>query len=253
MVVLLAVSLAVKLGGGDGELWWMLVALLSGLLAAVADYSTRHAREKYENRIKVSGQLHRGRMHYVETNRIPPELSLALHVAQTVHAIERSPAFASEYLTAHRRRVNLTEEVARLSRDSRDLWIERRHLITRDDIEVADASPLLSVLNVQEGDLKAVWAGLLTRSKALDRYLATVREIEPRLTYLAQLESATHRSSRITELKLRTLEPTHAAREMDAMSAELSAVREAIDELVRGLDRDAAIIEQLSISDGKKL
>lgn len=251
MVVLLVVSLAVKLGGG-GELWWVAAAVLSGLLAAGADTTARHYRAKHENRIKLSDQLHRGRIHHIQTNPIPPELKLALHVAQTAHAIERSPAFTSEYLTAQRRRVNLIEEVARLSHDSRDLRIERRHLIARDDIGVADASPLLAVLNTQEGDLKAVWAGLVTRAEALDRYLATVREIEPRLTYLAQLESATHRSSRITELKLRTLEHTRAANEMDAMSAELTAVREAIDELVRGLDRDAAIIEQLSIGGDTK-
>lgn len=72
------------------------------------------------------------------TNPVPPELSLLPHMAQTAHSIERSAAFASEYLTGHRRRVNLSEKVAPLSRDSCDLWIERRDLSARDDIDVAD-------------------------------------------------------------------------------------------------------------------
>lgn len=50
-------------------------------------------------------------------------------------------------------------------------------------------------------------------------------------------------------MTLRTLEHTQAAHAMGVMSAELTAVREAIDELVLGLDRDAAIIGRLSIGD----
>ncbi|NKZ71776.1 hypothetical protein GTA09_19855 [Rhodococcus hoagii] len=248
MVALLVVGLFMS-ALSDGEAyWWVFCAVVvSGGLSAGADRIARHYRAEYENRLKVGDQLNRGRMRHVQANPSPPELKLALHVAQTAHNIENSPAFASEYLSSHRRRVNLHQEVARLSADARDLWIERRNLIARDDIEVADASPLLSVLDVQERDLKAVWDGLVLRAEALDRYLATVRDIEPRLTYLVQLEAAADRSSRITELKIRTLEHEHAAGELDNMSAELSAVREAIDELVRGLDEDAAIIERRSL------
>lgn len=237
--------------GGDLGMGIFLAGLTSAALGLGADRLARYHRAGYETQLKVSSQLNRGRMRHVQANASPPELKLALHVAQTADDIERSPAFASEYLTVHRRRVNLDDEVASLSRDARDLWIERRNLIVRDDIGVADAAPLLSVLDAQERDLKEVWAGLVVRAEALDRYRDTVREIEPRLTYLAQLEAASDRSTRITELKIRTVGHVHAAGEMDAMSAELIAVREAIDDLVRGLDRDVEIIERRGLGAGE--
>ncbi|WP_137876648.1 hypothetical protein [Rhodococcus sp. Q] len=134
-------------------------AFVSGGLSVAADRIARRHRERHEYRVKVSQEIERSRMRHLQANTSPPELRLALHVAQTAHNIEHSTAFTSEYLSSHRRRVNLHEEVTRLARDARDLFIERRHLIARDEIEVADASPLLSVLDAQERELKAVWWG----------------------------------------------------------------------------------------------
>lgn len=237
--------------GGELGMGIFIAGLASAALGFGTDRLARYHRAGHEARLKVSSQLNRGRMRHVQANASSPELKLSLHVAQAAADIEGSPAFASEYLIVHRRRINLDEEVASLSRDARDLWIERRNLIVRDDIGVADAAPLLYVLDAQERDLKEVWAGLVVRAEALDRYRDTVREIEPRLTYLAQLEAASDRSTRITELKIRTVGHVHAAGEMDAMSAELIAVREAIDDLVRGLDRDVEIIERRGLGAGE--
>lgn len=167
-----------------------------------------------------------------------------MHVAQTAHVIETSPAFSSGYLSSHRRRINLAEEVAALSADAAELWNVRKTLTRKEDIpEGSDASALLGVLAAHERDLISVWDSLKARANALDRYRTKVDEMNDRLRYLDQLEAAAGHADRIVALKNRTVEHRQAAEATDSMSAELEAVREAIDSLVRGMDKDIAVLE----------
>ncbi len=87
------------------------------------------------------------------------------------------------------------------------------------------------------------WTSLKARANALDRYRTKVDEMNDRLRYLDQLEAAAGHADRIVALKNRTVEHRQAAEATDSMSAELEAVREAIDSLVRGMDKDIAVLE----------
>ena len=232
--------------GGAGEigLWLLGGSIVTGGVAAVAHQTAKQHRQDYEEAVKLRNRTARSRMRQVQGTPGPPELKLSLQVAQVAHNIEASPAFSSGYLSGHRRRINLGEEVTQLTSDAVELWKVRQTLTPRDEIADATKSEaLLAVLDAHERDLVEVWESLLGRARALDRYLEKVREMNTRLTYLEQLESAADQSGRIASLKVRTIEHEQAAEATDAMTAELTAVREAIDQLVRGLDREAAIFE----------
>lgn len=69
----------------------------------------------------------------------------------------------------------------------------------------------------------------MVAAPAWERYLPKVRGMEPRLVYLDRLESAADHPGGIADLKYRTIGHQRAAGEIDAMSGEPSAVREAID------------------------
>lgn len=232
-------------GWSDGLLTVILPLAVFGAVGSFAAGSAaKKLRADHQRRIETLDGQARRRMRAVKGQAgAPAELKLTLHVAQLAHEIESSPAFSSDYLAAHRRRINLGEEVQQLTRDAADLWNERRTVTPREDVAVEESAALMAVLDRQEADLIAVWDGLMTRAHALEGYLQKIREMEPRLTYLEQLESASQRSDRIADLKLRTIDHRQAADGIDQMAAELSAVREAIDNLVRGLDREATIFE----------
>lgn len=217
-------------------------ATLAGTGGIVADRFARRARTDSAEQARQADQLARARMRYVQAHPAPPELKIVLHAAQAVSDIEHNRAFTDDVLADHRRRVDFDDEVARLARDARDLWIARRRLVECGGFTTADAAPLLAVLAAQERDLSAVWSAIETRAQAVDRYLAAVRDLEPHLDYLGKLEAAAAHSDTIADLRLRTVEQAAGTPELDAMVVELTAVRDAITEVVRGLDRDAAII-----------
>ncbi len=224
---------------------WLFVATIGSASASWACDSKAKAVRRGQT-MKTAGRdaLAHGRMRIAQGTPSPPELKLALHVAQTAHVIETSPAFSSGYLSSHRRRINLAEEVAALSADAAELWNVRKTLTRKEDIpEGSDASALLGVLAAHERDLISVWDSLKARANALDRYRTKVDEMNDRLRYLDQLEAAAGHADRIVALKNRTVEHRQAAEATDSMSAELEAVREAIDSLVRGMDKDIAVLE----------
>jgi hypothetical protein len=245
LVLFLVVLVAGMAGVPDEAGFWLGGgAMATGSVSVLAHHAAKRRRQEHEDAVKQRDQVARARMREVQGTPGPPELKLSLQAAQVAHDIESSPAFSSGYLSNHRRRINLGEEVVQLAADAVELWKVRATLTPRESIaDAGESEALLAVLDAHDRDLVEVWESLVRRAHALDRYLEKVREMSTRLRYLEQLESAADQSGRIASLKLRTIEHHQAADATDVMSSELTAVREAIDQLVRGLDKEAAIIE----------
>lgn len=245
LVLFLAVIVSGLAGVPDEVGFWVGGgAIATGSVSILAHHTAKRRRQDHEDAVKLRDQVARARMREVQGTPGPPELKLSLQAAQVAHDIESSPAFSSGYLNSHRRRINLGEEVVQLAGDAVELWKVRTTLTPRESIaDASESEALLAVLDAHDRDLVEVWESLMRRARALDRYLEKVREMNTRLRYLEQLESAADQSGRIASLKLRTIEHHQAADATDAMSSELLAVREAIDQLVRGVDREAAILE----------